>query len=57
MYQPSETSRPLVIASVMTTMFMVAIEATIVSTAMPRIAAELGGLDIYAWVFSAFLLS
>ncbi len=57
MYQPSKTSRPLVIASVMTTMFMVAIEATIVSTAMPRIAAELGGLDIYAWVFSAFLLS
>ena len=57
MYQPSKTSRPLVIASVMTTMFMVAIEATIVSTAMPRIAAELGGLDIYTWVFSAFLLS
>jgi EmrB/QacA subfamily drug resistance transporter len=57
MYQPSKTSRPLVIASVMTTMFMVAIEATIVSTAMPRIAAELGGLDIYSWVFSAFLLS
>lgn len=57
MYQPDKTSRPLVVASVMTTMFMVAIEATIVSTAMPRIAAELGGLDIYSWVFSAFLLS
>jgi EmrB/QacA subfamily drug resistance transporter len=57
MYQPSKTSRPFVIASVMTTMFMVAIEATIVSTAMPHIAAELGGLDIYSWVFSAFLLS
>ena len=57
MYQPAKTSRPLVVASVMTTMFMVAIEATIVSTAMPRIAAELGGLDIYSWVFSAFLLS
>jgi EmrB/QacA subfamily drug resistance transporter len=38
-------------------MFMVAIEATIVSTAMPQIAAELGGLDLYSWVFSSFLLT
>ncbi len=51
------TSRPLVIAAVMASMFMIAIEATIVSTAMPQIAAELGGLDLYSWVFSAFLLT
>jgi MFS family permease len=36
---------------------MVAIEATIVSTAMPGIVGELGGLSIYAWVFSGFLLT
>ncbi|MBS0321041.1 MAG: MFS transporter [Proteobacteria bacterium] len=41
----------------MASMFMVAIEATIVSTAMPHIVAELGGLAYYAWVFSAFLLA
>jgi EmrB/QacA subfamily drug resistance transporter len=38
-------------------MFMIAIEATIVSTAMPRIVAQLGGLHLYSWVFSSFLLT
>jgi EmrB/QacA subfamily drug resistance transporter len=46
-----------VIASVMASMFVVAIEATIVSTAMPQIVGELGGLNLYSWVFSAFLLT
>ena len=36
---------------------MVAIEATIVSTAMPQIVSQLGGLRLYSWVFSAFLLT
>ena len=49
--------RPLVMIAVMAAMFMVAIEATIVSTAMPQIAAQLGNLRLYAWVFSAFLLA
>ena len=38
-------------------MFMVAIEATVVATAMPQIVARLGGFSYYAWVFSAFLLA
>jgi len=49
--------RPLVLASVMAAMFMIAIEATIVSTAMPQIAGQLGDLHLYAWVFSSFLLT
>ena len=49
--------RPLIMASVMASMFMIAVEATIVSTAMPQIAAQLGDLHLYAWVFSAFLLA
>jgi EmrB/QacA subfamily drug resistance transporter len=55
--QPLKSARALVIASVMTTMSMIAIEATIVSTAMPQIVAELGGLRLYSWVFSSFLLA
>lgn len=51
-----ETKRPLVLASVMLAMFVSAVEATIVSTAMPSIAAELGGFSKYSWVFSAYLL-
>src|SRR5438094_9603284 len=51
------TRRPLVLAAVMAAMFMIAIEATIVSTAMPQIAAQLGDLHLYSWVFAAFLLA
>lgn len=38
-------------------MAMIAIESTIVSTAMPQIVADLGGLQLYSWVFSSFLLT
>jgi len=52
-----KTNRPLVIASIVLATFMVAIEATIVATAMPRIVGQLGGFTYYSWVFSAFLLA
>ena len=51
------TRRPWILAAVMAAMAMIAIEATIVSTAMPQIAGQLGDLDLYAWVFAAFLLT
>ncbi|MEO2075250.1 MAG: MDR family MFS transporter [Bacillus sp. (in: firmicutes)] len=51
-----QTKRPLVLAAVILAMFMGAIEATIVSTAMPAIVADLGGFTLYSWVFSAYLL-
>jgi multidrug resistance protein len=54
---PRTTNRPLVIAAIMASMAMVAIEATIVSTVMPQIASELGGLHLYSWVFASFLLA
>lgn len=50
------TKRPFVLAAVMLAMFMSAVEATIVSTAMPSIVSELGGFSLYSWVFSAYLL-
>ena len=37
-------------------MFLAAIEGTIVATAMPSIAARLGGFSLYSWVFSSYLL-
>lgn len=51
-----KTNRPLVLISVMLAMFVGAVEATIVSTAMPAIAGELGGFSRYSWIFSAYLL-
>ena len=50
------THRMLVFAAVMATTFMVAIEINIVATAMSSIVPQLGGFDLYSWVFAAFLL-
>ncbi len=41
----------------MASMFMIAIEATIVSTAMPIIVADLGGMSLFSWTFAVFLLA
>jgi EmrB/QacA subfamily drug resistance transporter len=54
---PLKVRRPFVLAAVMAASFMIAIEATIVSTAMPQIASQLGDLQLYSWVFSSFLLA
>ncbi|HXQ51884.1 MAG TPA: MDR family MFS transporter [Stellaceae bacterium] len=50
-------SRRWAIASVMATMFMIAIEGTIVATAMPTIVGDLGGFDLFSWVFTGYLLT
>jgi EmrB/QacA subfamily drug resistance transporter len=52
----AQPHRPLVLVSLMLALFMAAVEATVVSTAMPRIIGALGGFPLYSWVFSAFLL-
>src|SRR5680860_32277 len=51
-----QTRRPLVLAALVLAMFLAAIEGTIVATAMPNIAAKLGGFSLYGWVFSSYLL-
>src|SRR5690625_1724818 len=52
-----EIKRPLILISVMLGMFLSAIEATIVATAMPTIVADLHNFSLYSWVFSSYLLS
>lgn len=49
--------RPLVVLALMLSMAMAAMEMTIVSTAMPTIVGELGGLSLYAWVAAVYLLT
>ncbi len=38
-------------------LFLGALDQTIVTTALPRITEELGGLNYYAWVVTAYLLA
>lgn len=47
----------VITATMMLSLFLASVEATIVATAMPTIVAELGGLAIYAWAFAAFSLT
>src|SRR5512138_1247540 len=47
----------LVTAGIMLSLFMASIESTVVATAMPTIVGQLGGLEHYSWVFSAFMLT
>lgn len=53
----SSRRRWAVTAGVMTGMFLAALEATVVGTAMPTVIASLGGLNHYSWVFSAYLIT
>jgi EmrB/QacA subfamily drug resistance transporter len=38
-------------------LFLASLEVTVVSTAMPTIVAQLGGLEIYSWVFAIYMLT
>jgi EmrB/QacA subfamily drug resistance transporter len=53
----SVRQRRFVIAGIMLSVFMASMESTVVATAMPTIAGQLGGLERYSWVFAAYLLT
>ena len=54
---PTTSKRNLAAFGVMLVIFLFAVDATIVSTAMPTIVANLGGLELYSWVFSIYMLT
>ncbi len=47
----------LVTAGIMLSLFLASMESTVVATAMPTIVGQLGGLEHYSWVFSAYMLT
>lgn len=54
---PAKTMRRgWILAALMFTMMLAAIDATIVSTAIPQIVGDLGGFSLFSWVFSIYLL-
>ncbi len=46
-----------VMAGVILGMLLASLDQTVVGTAMPRVIADLGGLNHYSWVFTAYMLS
>lgn len=49
--------RRLVVAAALLALFLGALDALVMSAAMPTVVSELGGLDLYSWVYSAYLLA
>jgi EmrB/QacA subfamily drug resistance transporter len=47
----------VVLGGLLTGLFLVAIGQTIVATALPTIAGELGGVELIAWIVTAYLLA
>lgn len=47
----------ITLAALMVVFLLGALDQTVVSTAMPRIIAQLNGLSLYAWVTTAYMLT
>jgi EmrB/QacA subfamily drug resistance transporter len=56
-FQSAGSKRNLAVTGVMLVILLFAIDATIVATSMPTIVSQLGGLELYSWVFSIYMLT
>ena len=57
MQEPTSQNRPFIIIAALLALFLGALDALIVSAAMPSIVTDLGGLTLYSWVYSAYFLA
>jgi EmrB/QacA subfamily drug resistance transporter len=53
----SPRARWAVMAAILLTLFLGALDQTVVGTALPRIVTDLNGNGLYSWVVTAYLLS
>ncbi|TMF47645.1 MAG: MFS transporter, partial [Chloroflexi bacterium] len=53
----SKTSAILATLGVALALLLAALDQTVVGVAMPRIVSELHGLEYYAWVTTAYLIT
>ncbi|MCX7922621.1 MAG: MFS transporter [Clostridia bacterium] len=47
----------IIMIGVMVSNALIALDSTIIGTAMPRISSELNGTDLYTWPFTAYMLT
>src|SRR2546428_734310 len=52
-----KTNRPLTVISLLLSLSMAAMVMTVVSTAMPTVDGDLGGIHLYSWVSTGYLLT
>ncbi|MFH8365948.1 MFS transporter [Streptomyces sp. NPDC018031] len=54
---PAADRRGAVVAALMLGMALAALDATVISTAVPQIVGDLGGFSVFSWLFSGYLLA
>lgn len=47
----------LTLAGMILALFLAALDQTIVATDAPTLVSNLGGFDLFAWVFAAYILA
>ncbi|AKA69081.1 MDR family MFS transporter [Clostridium scatologenes] len=52
-----DSKKKSIISALMVSMFLAAVEGTVVTTAMPTIVKDLNGFQLISWVFSLYLLT
>ncbi len=55
--EPTAEEKRITLIAILVVFLLSALDQTIVATAMPRIVADLQGLDVYAWVTTSYLLT
>jgi MFS family permease len=53
----TRNAKIIVTIGLMLGMSLAALDTTIVGTALPSIVGKLGGITLYSWVFSAYLIA
>ncbi|MBI2765506.1 MAG: MFS transporter [Chloroflexi bacterium] len=53
----NQRQKMVLLVSLMLTMFIGALDQTIVATATPKIVADLGGFNLLSWVFTSYMLA
>src|SRR5262247_471775 len=51
------SERRMVTLALFVATFLVALDTSVVATAMPTVIGQIGGIHLYAWVFSAYLVT
>lgn len=53
----TSAQRKAIIGAALLALFLGALDALVISAAMPSVVADLGGMHLYSWVYSAYFLS
>jgi EmrB/QacA subfamily drug resistance transporter len=53
----NQRQKMVLLASLMLTMFIGALDQTIIATATPKIVADLGGFSLLSWMFTSYMLA